>query len=254
VLLVTRDRVPAPTAAALTTLRPRDITVVGGPAAVSEAVLAQLRAYAAGGTVTRAAGADRYATAASLAELVWPTTSPVVYLATGREPWDALTGVPAAGRDSAPVLLSSAAACPPPRSARSTAAADDRRRARRRERRQQPGGERRRLLRPARRRAVRPPPGPSAQADVVDEEARRVRPSVVATKRARRSARPRDRLALSGQPTFREDVLEPAADRASSVPLVLWTRACSRSYATVLAGSDELAATSTSASRRLLGW
>ena len=29
----------------------------------------------------------------------------MVYLATGREPWDALTGVPAAGRDSAPVLL-----------------------------------------------------------------------------------------------------------------------------------------------------
>jgi putative cell wall-binding protein len=105
VLLVTRERVPAPTAAALTTLRPRDITVVGGPAAVSEAVLAQLRAYAAGGTVTRAAGADRYATAASLAQLVWPTTTAVVYLATGREPWDALTGVPAAGRDSAPVLL-----------------------------------------------------------------------------------------------------------------------------------------------------
>ena len=105
VLLVTRDRLPAETAAALTTLRPRDITVVGGGAAVSDAVLAQLRAYAVGGTVTRAAGADRYVTAARLAELVWPSTTPVVYLATGRAPWDALTGVPAAGRDGAPVLL-----------------------------------------------------------------------------------------------------------------------------------------------------
>ena len=105
VLLVTRDRLPAQTAAALAQLRPRDITVVGGAAAVSDAVLAQLGAYAVGGTVTRAAGADRYATAARLAELVWPTPTSVVYLATGREPWDALTGVPAAGRDAAPVLL-----------------------------------------------------------------------------------------------------------------------------------------------------
>ena len=105
VLLVSRDRLPAQTAAALTQLRPTEITVLGGPAAVSETVLGQLAAYAGGGTVTRAAGADRYATAARLAELVWPTTTPVVYLATGREPWDALTGVPAAGRDNAPVLL-----------------------------------------------------------------------------------------------------------------------------------------------------
>ena len=105
VLLVTRDRLPAATAAALTRLRPRDITVVGGAAAVSDAVLAQLAGYAVGGTVTRAAGADRYGTAARLAELVWPTSTPVVYLVTGREPWDALTGVPAAGRDGAPVLL-----------------------------------------------------------------------------------------------------------------------------------------------------
>ncbi len=105
VLLTTRDRLPASTVAALVSLRPRDITVVGGPAAVSDALLAQLGAYAVGGSVVRAGGADRYATAARLAELVWPTTVPVVYLATGREPWDALTGVPAAGRDGAPVLL-----------------------------------------------------------------------------------------------------------------------------------------------------
>ena len=105
VLLTTRDRLPAATVAALTQLRPRDITVVGGPAAVSDTLLASLSAYAAGGSVVRAGGADRFATAARLAELVWPGTVPVVYLATGRAPWDALTGVPAAGRDGAPVLL-----------------------------------------------------------------------------------------------------------------------------------------------------
>lgn len=46
VLLVERDRVPAGVAAALRQLRPQSIEVVGGPSAVSEAVLQQLLSYA----------------------------------------------------------------------------------------------------------------------------------------------------------------------------------------------------------------
>ena len=105
VLLVSRTSVPAETAAALQALRPRDITVLGGTAAVSDSVLQGLGRYAVGGTVTRVAGADRAATAAALAQVFWPQTADTVYLATGSTFPDALSGVPAAGRDGAPLLL-----------------------------------------------------------------------------------------------------------------------------------------------------
>ncbi len=105
VLLSFKSTLPEATAAALRRLQPRDITVLGGPNAVSDAVLEQLRAFAVGGTVDRIAGADRYDTAARVASAFWPPSTPVVYLATGRRFVDALAGVPSAGRDAAPVLL-----------------------------------------------------------------------------------------------------------------------------------------------------
>jgi putative cell wall-binding protein len=104
VLLVAANSLPAETAAALRTLQPRNIAVLGGTNAVSNPVLEQLRGYTAGG-VTRLAGADRYATAVRLSQTFWTGTAPVVYLATGRNFPDALAGVPAAGRDEAPLLL-----------------------------------------------------------------------------------------------------------------------------------------------------
>lgn len=104
VLLVHPNSLPTETAAALMALEPRNIAVLGGTSAVSDAVLQQLRSYTTGG-VNRLSGGDRYATAARLSQVFWPTTSDVVYLATGRNFPDALAGVPAAGRDSAPLLL-----------------------------------------------------------------------------------------------------------------------------------------------------
>ncbi len=104
VLLVSQDSLPPETAAALRKLQPRDIAVLGGMSVVSNAVLEQLRGFTAGG-VNRLAGDNRYATAARLAQVFWPQTTPVVYLATGRNFPDALSGVPAAGRDAAPLLL-----------------------------------------------------------------------------------------------------------------------------------------------------
>ena len=103
VLLLGGRGVPAATAAALRQLQPRTVSVVGGPAVVPDSVLTGLRA--AGLTVERLAGPDRYATAAQVAAAFWPGTTGVVYLANGRNPVDALTGVPAAGRDAAPLLL-----------------------------------------------------------------------------------------------------------------------------------------------------
>lgn len=104
VLLVSGTGVPAGTLHALRTLQPRRITVLGGTAAVSDAVLQELRGYTSG-PVDRLAGESRYTTAARMAEVFWPQPSDVVYLATGQDFPDALTGVPAAGRDRAPLLL-----------------------------------------------------------------------------------------------------------------------------------------------------
>lgn len=64
----------------------------------------RLQSFTTGG-VTRLSGDSRYTTAARTAQVFWPQTSNVVYLATGRNFPDALAGVPAAGLDQAPLLL-----------------------------------------------------------------------------------------------------------------------------------------------------
>ena len=105
VLLVSRTGVPTHTLEALRVLQPRRIAVVGGTDAVTPAVLERLRGLAGRGAVTRLGGPDRYATAARSAQAFWPETYPVVHLSNGRASSDALAGVPAAGRASAPLLL-----------------------------------------------------------------------------------------------------------------------------------------------------
>lgn len=52
-LLVERDRIPPPTAAALRQLRPRAIEILGGPAVVSELVVQQLQSFTRGEVVRR---------------------------------------------------------------------------------------------------------------------------------------------------------------------------------------------------------
>jgi putative cell wall-binding protein len=78
------------------------ITVVGGTAGVSDAVVDELTAL--GFTVERLAGDDRYDTAVEIAKAghVAPT---VVIIATGRSFPDALAGGAYAGRNGAPLLL-----------------------------------------------------------------------------------------------------------------------------------------------------
>lgn len=102
VLLVRRDEVPAATAAALDALRPDRIVLVGGAAAVDEPTAAVLDDVA---PVTRVAGADRYATAATLAARSAATAGGTVYLATGAGFADALAVGPVAAAADAPLLL-----------------------------------------------------------------------------------------------------------------------------------------------------
>ncbi|HEY5663483.1 MAG TPA: cell wall-binding repeat-containing protein, partial [Ilumatobacter sp.] len=90
ILLVTRDSIPAATQAYFEDCDSEDITIVGGPAAVSSAVLEALEDYDSDGHVQRIAGADRYATALEVARS--NGTSGCVLLATGMNFPDALAG------------------------------------------------------------------------------------------------------------------------------------------------------------------
>ncbi|AXH97184.1 cell wall-binding repeat-containing protein [Ornithinimicrobium avium] len=95
---------------ALDRLAPADIVVLGGPAAVPEAVVDQLRAHTTG-TVTRLAGSDRHETSALVAD-TFPRAPERVFLATGAAFPDALSGSALAGKEAAPVLLTRASRLP----------------------------------------------------------------------------------------------------------------------------------------------
>jgi putative cell wall-binding protein len=113
-LLVTPTAIPAATAAELARLDPAHIYVLGGPAAVGNAVLTGLGAYTTptGGAVTRLAGADRYATAAAVSAAVFSPGVSHVFLATGQNYPDGLAAGPAAALVGGPVLLVTPTAIP----------------------------------------------------------------------------------------------------------------------------------------------
>jgi putative cell wall-binding protein len=105
-LLVSANSVPAATAAELTRLKPVNIIVLGGTAAISDAVATRLRSYATSGSVTRLGGADRYATAIAVSQATTGNDAPrTVYIATGASFADGLSGTPAAIKANAPLLI-----------------------------------------------------------------------------------------------------------------------------------------------------
>ena len=79
------------------------ILVLGGPAAVSNAAVDQLRSHA--DIITVLAGPDRYATAAEISGRAFPDEAPVVFVATGEGFADALAVGPWAARSGGPILL-----------------------------------------------------------------------------------------------------------------------------------------------------
>lgn len=108
VFLVTGDRLPAATRAALTdaTLDIQQVIIAGGTAAVSQDVEQQIEDLGVG--VVRIAGADRYETSAELAlattdVLGWDDTT--INLARGDDFADALTLAPLAGETESAVVL-----------------------------------------------------------------------------------------------------------------------------------------------------
>jgi putative cell wall-binding protein len=102
VLLVQTNSIPTATANELTRLKPTNIVVLGGTSAVTDAVKTQLGSYAS--TVVRRFGADRYLTSVDISSHTF-TSATRVYLATGLDFPDALSGGAVAGINKAPVLL-----------------------------------------------------------------------------------------------------------------------------------------------------
>ncbi|GAB3244953.1 hypothetical protein GCM10027562_01210 [Arthrobacter pigmenti] len=102
VLLAERRTIPAATTAELERLQAKEIVVLGGPLAVSEAVAADLSRL---GTVTRVGGATLYDTAALISNKYFDQDTREVFIATGGDFPDALSVGPVAGRMGAPILL-----------------------------------------------------------------------------------------------------------------------------------------------------
>ncbi|GGK70153.1 cell wall-binding repeat-containing protein [Ornithinimicrobium pekingense] len=111
VLFVRPTTVPAPTATELRRLRPGRIVVVGGTGVVGNAVLTALDEYTTG-TVTRLSGTDRFATSVAVSRAAFPGGAATVYVASGRDFPDALSGGAAAVVQDAPVLLTDDASLP----------------------------------------------------------------------------------------------------------------------------------------------
>lgn len=104
ILLVTPTGIPAATAERLDRLDPQRIVVLGGNGAVSPSVANQLQQYTPSG-VLRYWGADRYATAVDISLRSFPDGASRVFIATGRNFPDGLTGGAAAAHAGGPLLL-----------------------------------------------------------------------------------------------------------------------------------------------------
>ncbi|MEA3511861.1 MAG: cell wall-binding repeat-containing protein, partial [Actinomycetota bacterium] len=112
VLLVVTDDIPGETLSELSRLSPERIVIIGGPAAVSDAVATRLAAYATQ-PIERLAGHDRYGTATEVSRSFFATGSAhEVFIATGHSSPDALASGTAATASPGPILLTRATDLP----------------------------------------------------------------------------------------------------------------------------------------------
>lgn len=112
VLLTEKGALPAMTGDELARLAPQRVFVVGGPAAVDDAVVGEIQGIT-GVRPSRIAGPTRYETATAVASL-FPSPAPVVFVANGADFPDALAGGAAAALAQAPLLLTPPDALPAP--------------------------------------------------------------------------------------------------------------------------------------------
>jgi putative cell wall-binding protein/uncharacterized protein YkwD len=101
-LLVDTNVIPQSVRDELQRLGPDKIIIAGGPASVSDAVMAQLQMYAT--TVVRHSGENRYEVSNKITRDAF-TSATVAYIATGATFPDALSASAAAGSVGAPVIL-----------------------------------------------------------------------------------------------------------------------------------------------------
>ncbi|TCS83347.1 SpoIID/LytB domain-containing protein [Tepidibacillus fermentans] len=98
ILLVDKTKIPSKTVEALKTMNIKKTIIIGGSGVVSDSVLKQLP------TPRRIAGIDRFSTATEVIRQLDLSTD-LVYVATGMDYADALTGAVLAAKDNAPLLL-----------------------------------------------------------------------------------------------------------------------------------------------------
>lgn len=110
-LLTAPGSLPASIASELRRVHPSAVYLIGGSAAVSQAVAAQVKS-ATGVSAQRLYGADRYATSAAIAARFFPNAT-AAFTATGSQFQDALSAAGAAGSMRAPLLLVNGAASAP---------------------------------------------------------------------------------------------------------------------------------------------
>ncbi|MCY0885820.1 MAG: cell wall-binding repeat-containing protein, partial [Firmicutes bacterium] len=103
ILLTLPDSLPSETLAALYRLGARQVVLLGGPDAISQAVAGTLQNN--GFTVTRYAGATRYGTADAIAMAVGAPADHTAVIATGSDFPDALSIAPIAAARGWPLLL-----------------------------------------------------------------------------------------------------------------------------------------------------
>ena len=105
VLLVDSNGVPESTRLELLRLRPRQVYVAGGPAAVSDAVIEQVRALGSF-EIIRVGGIDRYETATKFTQIAWTAqTSATIWIASGRDFADPLIAAAASAVYDRPFVL-----------------------------------------------------------------------------------------------------------------------------------------------------
>jgi putative cell wall-binding protein len=104
-LLTAPSDLPSAVASEVRALHPAKIYIVGGTAAVSDGVRAQLQTAVPTATITRLAGTDRYDTGRRVVAAAFTGPVPGAYVATAANYPDALSAAAAAGAQNEPVIL-----------------------------------------------------------------------------------------------------------------------------------------------------